>query len=337
MSARGDAMSTPGASPRGRVRRAASSGRDLLVAAAGLAVLVVLPFVFSSPLLLDFMIRLAAFAIYATSLNILIGYGGMVSFGHGMFFGAGAYSFALLMQKTGVSIPVAIVGSVAYCAVLALVVGVICVRLKEIYFSFLTLAFQMLVHSVIISWVTLTGGDQGLTGGIPRPPFLGIDLGEPRPMYWFAATVAVLCLLAMRHLMQSPFGYTLRMVRDNAERAQFLGIQVARIRLAAFVIAGCFGGIGGMLMALFVSGAFPEFAYWTTSGEAVFMILMGGAARFLGPATGAVMLLLLSDLITRFTEFHGIVLGVTVLVFALVFRRGVTDFIAQALGRSRAA
>src|SRR5690606_29168592 len=119
-----------------------------------------------SRLVMDFVIRLAAFGVFATSLNILIGYGGMVSFGHAMFFGAGAYAFGLLMQKAGTSIPMAILGAVLFSAILALVVGAICVRLKEIYFSFLTLAFQMLLHSVILSWMTLTGGDQGLTGGI---------------------------------------------------------------------------------------------------------------------------------------------------------------------------
>ena len=309
--------------------RGPSRRRDLLLALAVLAVLAVLPLVFSSRVLTDFVIRLAAFGVFATSLNILVGYGGMVSFGHGLFFGGGAYAFGLLMQKTGVSIPVAILGSVVYCALLGLVVGAICVRLKEIYFSFITLAFQMLVHSVIISWSSFTGGDQGLMGGIPRPPFLGVNLAEPLPLYWFACVVGVVCLLAMRHLLETPFGYTLRMVRDNPERARFVGIQVWRIKLAAFVIAGCFAGIGGMLMALFVSGAYPEFAYWTMSGEAVFMIMMGGLHVFLGPVVGAGLLLLFNDLITKFTEYHGAALGVVVLLFALVFRRGVTDFVGQ--------
>lgn len=313
---------------RGSARR-----REWLLAIAALAVLAVLPLMFSSRVLTDFVIRLAAFGVFATSLNILVGYGGMVSFGHGMFFGAGAYAFGLLMQKAGVSIPVAILGSIVYCALLGLVVGAICVRLKEIYFAFITLAFQMLVHSVIISWSSFTGGDQGLMGGIPRPPFLGINLADPLTLYWFACVVGVVCLLAMRHLMETPFGYTLRMVRDNAERARFVGIKVWRIRLIAFVISGCFAGLGGMLMALFVSGAYPEFAYWTMSGEAVFMIMMGGVHVFLGPVVGAALLLLLNDFITKFTEYHGAALGVVVLLFALVFRRGITDFVGQLRGR----
>lgn len=144
--------------------KAGTFAREAVLGGVVLGVLLVLPVLSSSQMLLDYGIRLAAFGIFATSLNILVGYGGMVSFGHGMFFGCGAYAFGLLMQKAGVSIPVAIVAAVAFSALVALVVGAICVRLNEIYFAFLTLAFQMLFHSIILTWNSLTGGDQGLTG-----------------------------------------------------------------------------------------------------------------------------------------------------------------------------
>jgi branched-chain amino acid transport system permease protein len=304
--------------------------KELLIAALGLAILVTLPFLTSSRVTLDFVIRLAAFGIFATSLNILVGYGGMVSFGHAMFFGSGAYTFGLLMQKTGASIPVAMLGAVVFCALLGLVIGAICVRLKEIYFSFLTLAFQMLVHSVIVTWTALTGGDQGLTGGIPRTPFWGINLGNTTQLYWFACVVGVICLLMMRYILQSPYGYTLRMVRDNADRARFLGIDVWRVKLYAFILSASFAGIGGVIMAMFVSGAFPEFTYWTMSGEAVFMIMMGGLHAFIGPVVGAGLLLLFNDIISRTTEYHGLALGIIVLIFALGFKRGITDFVVQA-------
>jgi branched-chain amino acid transport system permease protein len=302
--------------------------KELLLALAGLAILIVIPFIFPSRVALDFVIRLAAFGLFATSLNILVGYGGMVSFGHAMFFGGGAYAFGLLMQKGGASIPVAIVGAVVFCALLGLVVGAICVRLKEIYFSFLTLAFQMLIHSIIITWTSLTGGDQGLMGGIPRV-WGSINLADAQTLYWFSCIVGVLCLFLMRYILQSPFGYTLRMVRDNADRAKFLGIDVWRVRLYAFILASCFAGVGGIIMALFVSGAYPEFSYWTMSGEAVFMILMGGLHIFIGPVVGAGLLMVFNDIITRTTEYHGLALGVIVLIFALGFKRGITDFVVQ--------
>jgi branched-chain amino acid transport system permease protein len=256
----------------------------------------------------------------------------MVSFGHGMFFGMGAYSFGLLMQTGRFSIPVAVLLTIAIAAAVAGVVGAICVRLKEIYFAFVTLAFQMLIHSVIIAWVPVTGGDQGLRGGIPRPEFLGINLADQGQLYLFCAALLVLGLLAMRHVVSSPFGYTLRMIRDNPNRASFLAVDVYLIRLAAFVIAGGFASLGGVLMALFVSGAYPEFAYWTMSGEGIFIIMLGGMQAFLGPAVGTVILLLLNDVVTRFTEHYGVVLGIVILLFALGLRKGLLDFVVERAG-----
>ena len=308
---------------------AGSFSREVLIAAITLIILIAIPFVSDSSAIIDFGIRLAAFAIFATSLNMLIGFGGMVSFGHALYFGAGAYSFGLIMQHFELPIPVAFVLAVGFCAAVATVVGAICVRLKEIYFAFLTLAFQMLFHSIIISWTSFTGGDQGLMGGLPRPPFLGLDLVNPTDLYWFAVVVGVLSLLLMRYILQSPFGYTLRMVRDNADRAKFLGISVWHVKLKAFIIAASFGGVGGIIMALLVSGAFPEFTYWTMSGEGVFMVLMGGINTFIGPVLGAALLLGFNDVITRVTEHHGLALGAIVLLFALVFKHGITDFIVS--------
>lgn len=253
----------------------------------------------------------------------------MVSFGHALFFGGGAYAFGLMMQKAGASIPVAMLVSIMFCALLSLVIGAICIRLREIYFTFLTLAFQMLFYSIVLSWNSLTGGDQGLMGGIPRPPFLGINLADPQTFYWFACVVGVVCLMLIRYILQSPFGFTLRMVRDNADRARFLGVDVWRVKLYAFILASSFAGVGGIIMSLFVSGAFPEFTYWTMSGEAVFMIMMGGLHMFIGPVVGAALLLMFNDMITRFTELHGLALGVIVLVFALGFKHGITDFVVQ--------
>ena len=308
---------------------------ELALAAFALAVLVALPHVLPSKAFMDFAIRVAAFAVFATSLNLLVGYAGMVSFGHGMFFGLGAYAFGLLMQKTGLPIPVAVVLTVIIAALAAALVGAICVRLQEIYFAFLTLAFQMLLYSVIVSWVPLTGGDQGLLGGIPRPHFFGIDLGNQVHLYTTACVVMVLCLLAMRQIAQSSFGYTLRLVRDNPGRAAFLGINVPRARLAAFVMAAAFASIGGIIMSLFVSGAYPEFGYWTTSGEAIFMIMLGDMNAFLGPTVGAVLLLLLNDVVTKSAEYYGLTLGIVILLFALGLRKGLLDFVLDAIGKPK--
>ncbi len=302
---------------------------DVLIAIAAFAVLAALPFLFSSKALLDFVIRCSAFGLFATSLNLLVGYTGMISFGHGMFFGLGAYGFGLIMQRTGVPIPVAFVCTLLITAVVSVVIGAICVRLKEIYFAFVTLAFQMLIHSMILSWASLTGGDQGLRGGIPRPVFLGIDLSNHFHLYIASCALLLIGLLLMRQIAQSPFGYTLRMIRDNASRASFIGIDVWRAKLTIFVLAALFASIGGIIMSLFVSGAYPEFAYWTISGEGIFINMLGGVTTFLGPMVGTVLLLILNDSVTRLTEYYGIVLGIVILFFAIGLRKGLMDFAVE--------
>jgi branched-chain amino acid transport system permease protein len=309
--------------------------RDVLIALAVLLVLAVLPLLLGSKALLDFVIRCAAMGLFATSLNLLVGYTGLISFGHGMFFGLGAYGFGLIMQRTGMPVPLAMVATLTITAVVATIIGAICVRLKEIYFAFVTLAFQMLIHSSILSWSSFTGGDQGLRGGIPRPVFLGIDLSNHVHLYLTSCALLVSGLLAMRQIAQSPFGYTLRMIRDNEMRARFIGIDVWRAKLTIFVLAALFAAVGGIIMALFVSGAYPEFAYWTISGEGIFINMLGGVTTFLGPMVGTVLLLTLNDTVTRLTEYHGIVLGMVILFFAIGLRKGLMDFVVEWYSRRR--
>jgi len=307
--------------------------RDAATAAVALVVILAIPPIHHSPAFEDFVIRLSAMALFATSLNLLVGNTGMVSFGHGMFYGLGAYAFALMMQLTDLSLPIAALLAVAITALAALCVGAICVRLSTDYFAFITLAFQMLFYSVIISWQSLTGGDQGLRGGIPRREVFGFELASQLHLYQFCAVVAVLGVLALRHISTSPFGQTLRMLRDNENRASFLGVIVWRARLSAFTIAGAFAGLGGVLAALFVSGAYPELADWPNSGQAIFAVMLGGIGSFLGPVLGAAILLALNDIVTRFTEYYGLVLGIVILAFALGFRHGVLDFLKLAWPR----
>ena len=315
--------------PRVATKSRHASYLDVLIALAVFMVLAVLPQLSSSKALLDFVIRCAAMGLFATSLNLLVGYTGMISFGHGMFFGLGAYGFGLIMQRSAMPIPLAFVATLVITAVVATIIGAICVRLKEIYFAFVTLAFQMLIHSTILSWSSFTGGDQGLRGGIPRPVFLGIDLSNHVHLYLASCALLVGGLLAMRQIAQSPFGYTLRMIRDNEMRARFIGIDVWRAKLTIFVLAALFAATGGIIMALFVSGAYPEFAYWTISGEGIFINMLGGVTTFLGPMVGTVLLLTLNDTVTRLTEYHDIVLGLVILFFAIGLRKGLMDFVVE--------
>ncbi len=309
--------------------------RDVIVAVLMLAIFIALPFVFTKPALRDFLIYVMAYGLLAMSLNLLVGLTGLVSFGHAAFFASGAYMFGLLMQTGRFSIPVAMLATTLGTALLSLIIGAICVRLKDIYFSFITLAFQMFIHSVILTWVSLTGGDQGLRGGIPRPPFFGIDLSNNTTLYVFCVVVFIVCVALMRQIWQSPFGYTLRLIRDNPNRAIFLGVDIVKVKLGIFVLASAMASVGGMLLALFVSGAYPEFGFWTTSGEAIFMIMLGGTQLFFGPLIGAVLLRLLEHFVSIYTEHHGLVLGVAILIIVLGLRQGVADYVVDWLRRRK--
>lgn len=303
--------------------------RDLGLAALGLLLLLMVPVFGAPPAIRDFIMFGMAYGLLAMSLNLLIGYTGLVSFGHAMFFAAGAYAFGLAMQSGKFSIPAAFVLAIGFTALMALVVGAICVRLNEIYFAFLTLAFQMLFYNIILGWVSFTGGDQGLMGGIPRPKFLGIDLADRTQLYIFCSVAFVVCIAILRQIVTSPFGYTLRMIRDNQERAAFLGINVPVVKLACFVISASVAGVGGILLTLFVSGAYPNFGFWTTSGEAIFMILLGGSNVFLGPLVGTVILRLLNDITVSYTSHTELVLGIVILVLVLGLRKGPLDLLAE--------
>ena len=282
----------------------------------------------------DLVVRTCIFGIFALSLNLLIGTLGLVSFGHAAFFAAGAYVFGLLMQTGSWSIPAAMLAAVVGAGVLAAVIGGLCIRAREIYFSFLTLAFQMVLYSAILSFVSVTGGDQGLMGGFEKTPFLGVDLSQPGHFYFFCVVVAVVAALILRQVTQSPFGYALRMIRDNAERAEFLGVRVRLYRWIAFVIAGTLAGVAGVLQSLLDVGAFPDWAYWSKSAEPLFMILLGGMNAFLGPVVGALLFEVLNSVVTAYTRYYGLVLGLVVLLFTLGLRRGILDFALDYLRRA---
>lgn len=282
-----------------------------------------------SRMVADMVIHIAILGLFAVSLNILIGYTGLVAFGHAMFFASGAYGFGLMMQSGAFSIPVALVLSVVVSFAISLIVGFVCLKTREIYFSFLTLAIQMLFYSSLLSWVKLTGGDQGLTGGFAKPVFLGVDLADQDHMFFFITFVCICTLGGLWHITKTPFGYVLRMIRDNPVRTEAFGVNVSMYRLKAFVIASSAASVAGAMMCLYVSAAYPNFGYWTMSGEAIFMIMLGGLNTFLGPVVGAAILQLLNHFVTAHTPYYGLVLGIIILMYVLVLRRGLLDIIVD--------
>ena len=243
--------------------------------------------------------------LFAVAFNLLLGYAGMVSFGHAAFYGLGAYACGLLLKKAGAPFAVAFLAAPVLAAAAALVFGLLCIRLTRIYFSMLTLAFSQIVWAVAHKWYSLTGGDNGLVA-IPVPE----ALAGPRAFYLFTLACTGLAAGALWRLVNAPFGRTLLAIRENAERAEFVGVHVKRMQLLAFVISGGVSGLAGALFALFSRGAFPDYAFWTKSAEVLLMTLLGGPYVFLGPALGAGILIVLNSVVTSFTEYWPVVLGV---------------------------
>jgi branched-chain amino acid transport system permease protein len=277
-------------------------------------------------------------ALFATSLNLLVGVTGLVSFGHAAYFGIGAYTTGLLMKKLAVPFLLAFPAAGVLAGGFALVFGFFCVRLTRIYFAMLTLAFAQIVWAICFKWNEVTGGEQGMPE-IPYPDFdrissLPLVGGWRTSEYFYFATLIIvaICLWLLRRIIGSPFGRMLATIRENAERAEFIGVNVRRYELAAFVLAGAFAGLAGGLFGIFNRGVFPDFAYWTKSSEVLIMTLLGGMGTFYGPALGALVLILLNQQITSYTEYWPFVLGVILVVLLFVFPGGLAGA-AQAFAR----
>ena len=283
----------------------------------------------------------AIWALFATSLNLLVGYTGLVSFGHAAYFGIGAYTTGLLMKQLGVPFLLAFPAAGVLAGTFALVFGFFCVRLTKIYFAMLTLAFAQIVWAICFKWNEVTGGEQGMPE-IPYPDFGWLDRLSAVPIiggwrtaeyfYFLSLLLVGLCIWALRRITGSPFGRMLTTIRENAERAEFIGVNVRRYELAAFVLAGAFAGLAGGLFGIFNRGVFPDFAYWTKSSEVLIMTLLGGMGVFYGPAIGALVLLLLNQQITSYTEYWPFVLGTILVILLFVFPGGLAGA-ATVIGR----
>ena len=280
-------------------------------------------------------------ALFATSLNLLLGTTGLVSFGHAAYFAAGAYTCAILMKNHGVPFAAGFAAAGIVAGVLALVFGFFCVRLTKIYFAMLTLAFAQIVWAICFKWNDVTGGEQGLSN-VPYPnlgwmatiPGLGgMRVGEH---YFYLTLVLVgICLLVLRRITESPFGRILTTIRENPERAEFIGIHVRRYELAAFVVAAIFAGLAGALFGIFNRGVFPDFGYWSKSAEVLIMVILGGMGQFWGPLVGAFSLTALNQQITSYTEFWPMVLGLILIVLLYAFPAGVLGTLVGLVGRRR--
>jgi branched-chain amino acid transport system permease protein len=281
----------------------------------------------------------AIWALFAVSLNLLLGYAGLVSFGHAAYFGIGAYTTGILMKKAGVPFVLAFPAAGLLAGAAALVFGFFCVRLTKIYFAMLTLAFAQIVWAICFKWNDVTGGEQGMPE-IPYPDLAWMQrlplLAELRTSdHFYLLTIVLIgaCLWVLRRIVSSPFGRLLTTIRENPERAEFIGVNVRRHELIAFVIAGGFAGLAGGLFGIFNRGVFPDFAYWTKSSEVLIMTILGGMGYFWGPAVGALVLLVLNQQITSYTEYWPLLLGSILIVLLFAFPGGIVGALHTAAMR----
>jgi len=264
-------------------------------------------------------LRLALVAVlFATSLNLILGYGGLVSFGHAAFYGVGAYTVALLVTKAHWPAMAGIAAAPFLAAALAAFVGAISLRSRQLYFAMITLGFSQLVYVIVDQWYSFTGGDNGIFG-IDLPSWMF----EVRKAYFFVLAVVALSLFVLWRIVRSPFGTTLRCTRENRDRAEAIGVNVYRHQLIAFVISGFFAGLAGAMFVVDQAEASPTILYWTRSGDPVIWALVGGMFTFMGPAIGALLLTELRDLLGNVTTYWQFILGAILLIIVLFFPEGI--------------
>lgn len=256
-------------------------------------------------------------AVAACGLNLMLGYAGMVSFGAAGLYGVGAYITALLLVNAGIPFGLAFIGGPVFAGIIGIVVGWFCVRLTNVYFSLLTLAFSQIIYTVILLWYDVTHGDDGINN-IPVPHILSSITNY----YYFTLIVLGICLFILWTIIKSPFGKTLEALRENPDRAEFIGINVRRYQLAAFVISSVMLGVAGALYSCFNQSVFPEVAHWHKTTEMLVVCLLGGIYSFLGPLVGSIVYVFLDKLITGHTEYWSLILGVIIVVCIMFLKKG---------------
>ena len=277
---------------------------------------------FAEPIVVHTAIEILIMALFAMSFNLLFDGAGLLTFGHGCYYGVGAYTAALLMTEIGMPMFPAMFAAMMMGGLVALVFGYFCVRLTGVYFSILTLAFAQLMFSVFQQSYTLTGGDLGILD-IQPPAFLM----AVNNYYYFTLVVVGVSLWLLWRILHSPFGRTLHASRDSVVRTQFIGINVRRYRLAAFVIAGVFASLAGALFAPFNRAVAPFLVSWVKSSDPVLMTLLGGAATFWGPVVGAAVFTTLHEVAIGYTTYWLLLMGGILLVGVLFLPGGILGFL----------
>ena len=298
-------------------------------------ILAVLACFFVLPLLLpvgwlSLVTEMLILALAASGLNLMLGYAGMVSFGPAGFYAVGAYATALILVYTKLPFALAFIAGPIVAALAAIPIGWFCVRLTHVYFALLTLAFAQIIHTIIFEWYDFTKGDNGIVD-IPLPEILR---SIPH-YYYFSLIVVSLCIALLSMIIKSPFGKTLQAMRENPQRTESIGIPVRLYQLATFVLSGIFLGVAGSLFCGFNKNVFPNYAHWIKSTEMLVVCLLGGIYTFFGPIVGSIVYLFLDKVITGYTQFWPLVLGLIIIVLLLFLRGGIAGFISERLALRR--
>ena len=312
-----------------------TQGPRLLLVAVGIVALGLVP-TLAPPFYANLLIPFFAYAIALLGFNLLFGYGGLLSFGHAMYLGLGAYAAAIVAGVFGIRhFELVLVAAALSAAVVALPIGFLCVRYTGIFFGMLTLAFGMLAHSFLFKFYHLTGGDSGMR--VPRMRILTLEFDALNkiellagPFYYYCLALMLLAGFALWRIVHSPFGLHLRSLRDNPQKAEFLGVRVRQLRLLAYVISAGYGGIGGAILGFRIGLADPELVHWTHSGHLVFMTVLGGFSNFFGPVVGALALTLLQDQLQSITQYWRFVLGAMLAAIVIFFPRGLAGIATDA-------
>ena len=290
----------------------------LVFLVVGLVLAFGLPWMIYPPVALD----IAAWALFAVALDLLLGYTGLLSFGHAAFWGSSAYATGIIAVETGLPFYVAVLGGAVVAALIAVPIAMLSVRRTGIYFAMVTLAFAQLIYFVANQWRSVTGGENGLQG-IPREAF-GWDLADSFYFYYAALPLILVGLLIAWRVVYSPFGRVMVAIRENPARARALGYPVNRYKVQVFVISAFLAGIAGGVYAIGHGFASLQEVYWTTSGKVVVMNILGGMGTLWGPVLGAGIIVVLEDyLATAGIDAIGVVTGAIFVVTVLVFRRGI--------------
>ena len=306
-----------------------SSRKRAIVFALGLLLLAAVPPVaalFNQPFYLDLFRRIMVFAIAAASLNLILGYGGMISFGHAAYLGVGGYAVGVLAHYGVYDGVLQWALAIGASALVALVIGAVSLRTSGVYFIMITLAFTQMLYYLGIS-IEEFGGDDGmrLASKSRFPGF--VDLNDANAFYYLVLAILVLVLFLGHRLVNSRFGMVIRAARSNEARTRAIGFSPYPYRLAAFVIAGAVCGLAGALLVNHTDYLTPEFMNWTRSGELMFMVILGGMGSVAGPVLGAFALLLLEDLLSGWTQHWQLILGPLLVLSVLFFRRGLAGAI----------